>query len=221
LQADIPSDNAPAATARIAPKPAAPGRELPPTELVSQPASVTLASIDPSGARLTDAPSALVSATFAKVQPPALPDSFIVQGEEPRSPTTVRPAAAPPSQVRQNLDDPTDAPAVPEVNDGARTQDRAADAHSSNQPRTLSTAALTNVLAIDVMALESSIDAFFQSIERVGQSLAENRTNVFYTAGMIGLAAAVAIEFSRRKSQPTGPSLVPERGTGIPFSDYL
>jgi hypothetical protein len=42
---------------------------------------------------------------------------------------------------------------------------------------------------------------------------------MFYAAGMIGLAAAVAMEFSRRKSQAPAPSLAPQRGAIIPFTD--
>jgi len=218
-QADVPSDSQQATVTRAAPKPAATVRETLPIELVSQPASATLASIDPSGARLADAPSALVGAAFTRILSPLPQDSFGVHGEERQSAMTARPAMPPPVQV-QNTDGPVEGPVAPAANDGARIDDRAADSNSSMQPRTLSAAALTNVLAFDVRALESSIDAFFQSIDRVGHTLAENRTNVLYAAGMIGLAAAMAIELSRRKSQSPAPSLVSQRGTGIPFSDY-
>ena len=44
------------------------------------------------------------------------------------------------------------------------------------------------------MALENAIDAFFHSIDRVGHDFAENRANMLYAAGMIGLAAAMAME---------------------------
>lgn len=218
-QPDISTDNLPAAVVRSAPKPAVATREAQSTELVPQAVSTKIAAVDPVSVRASEAPPAFADIPLAKLAPTLALDSYTVRDDERLSTGAAGLAASSRAQARPNTDDPSEAPITPRGNDGPGSETGVADGHVHEQPRSINAAALTNVLAFDVMALESSIDAFFQSIERVGHTLAENRTSVLYAAGMIGLAAAMAIEFSRRKSQAPAPSLVSERGTGIPFSD--
>lgn len=217
-QADTTTENVSSANARVLPKSAA-TLDRDPSSLnpAAQPVAAKAASpVDSSETRGPDSRAAL-SVSVAQATWPAPYDSFALQGDDARPMATAGSTTAPARPIRPNQND--ESPATPEGIESGIPEEPRADARSYDAPRRLSAAALTNVLAVDVMALENAIDTFFQSIDRVGHDFVENRANMLYAAGMIGLAAAAAMEFSRRKSQAPTLSLAPQRGTSIPFTD--
>jgi hypothetical protein len=186
--------------------------------VAAQRAAVKAASpVDSSEIRGADSRPAFVNVSVAQATWSAPFDSFALQAEGREAAAPTRSMAAPSRAAQQGSKD--ESLLTPEGIESGIPQGPRAEAHSYDSPRRLSAAALTNVLAVDVRALENAIDTFFQSIDRVGHDFVENRANMLYAAGMIGLAAAVAMEFSRRKSQAPSPSLAPQRGMSIPFTD--
>jgi len=81
---------------------------------------------------------------------------------------------------------------------------------------------LAGILPVDFSGLESSVRDFFEQIDQLGLTLTESQVNVLFSSGIVVVAAAVAVEITRRQLQPSAPPALAARGHGrLPYSDYF
>jgi hypothetical protein len=77
---------------------------------------------------------------------------------------------------------------------------------------------LGTILPVDFSGLEASVRDFFEQLDQLGLTLTAGQVDVLFSAGVVSVAAAVALEIARRQRQPVvQPVLVRGRGR-LPYS---